>query len=113
MAILKDVEVYVTVNGHVLQEHVDDGAEDSLASLTRYIEAESGAEFVVHYKSLVSTKQAYVCKLSVDGSYVGSHFLYEKRASTYHSGLKSLEDGQWRSWPFKFTEIETSKLTFY
>lgn len=101
MAILKEIEVYVTVNGQVLQEYVDNEADDPPDSFTRYIEAHSDFEFVVHYKSLMSTNQIVCCRLSVDGFHIGSRLLNEQIMERACYRIKSRENGRWMLRPLK------------
>lgn len=119
MGILKDVEVFVKVNGEKLEEHIDhDDAGESANYMVRYVEAKDGAGFVIGFVSLVPFDVAYhgshSCQglsfaLSVDGQRVGSSVLYGTLLTGVARGVELREDGGWILKPFKFAQIVTSE----
>ena len=86
MAILKGLEAAVVVNGHELIEYEDDGSDEPGASntVTKYVEAVSGAEFEVILSCMPSFTPycpSVSFAVSVDGERVNGALLYQKEKS--------------------------------
>ena len=119
MGILKDVEVFVKVNGDKLEEHIDhDDAGESTDCMVRYVEAQDGAEFEIGFVSLVPFDITYhgshsyqgLCfALSVDGQKVRSTVVHGTRLSGTARGVELRENRGWILKPFKFAQIVTSE----
>ncbi|MCJ1352080.1 MAG: hypothetical protein MMC33_002064 [Icmadophila ericetorum] len=120
MGILKDVEVFVKVNGQKLKEYIDqDDAEDSTTHSVKYVEAKDAAVFEVSFASLVPFDLAYhgpqSCQglrfsLTVDGQKIHSLVLNGTLLTGKISGVEQKERGGWILKPFTFAQIETSEI---
>jgi hypothetical protein len=120
MAILKTrpgLEVDILVNGGVLTEYVNNEEPEDNSTVTKYVEAHSGKEFVVKYKSYDPFPQTrdvrfviYLDGRSADSSCVRAEELYTfggftKRGRRSKTGTKSFTQN------FLFRNLEISKCT--
>ncbi|KAF1921825.1 hypothetical protein BDU57DRAFT_545226 [Ampelomyces quisqualis] len=107
------VKVDVLVDNIALQQYEDDEeGQVSPATVTKYIEAQSGAEFVL--RNVFDEKPKYDVKVRVymDGSYVCGEILRLKgfHKGTYKQtidGARSTKDGMWVLAKFSFSDLKT------
>ena len=122
MAILKELEVHVTVNGQNLGEFIgnEGTGKDSSERLTRYVEAISNAEFKIEVAHMGHRLPKYEsskrCEdlgifVYIDGQEVRGQFLGHD-LKTEISSVNVLEGEQWKSKHFTFCEIKTSEYCF-
>ena len=118
MAILKEIEVVIRVNGQELKEYDDeDASNDDESSVSKYVEATSGAEFQVVTSAPISyqfSSDALAIKIYLDGVYVENGLVLKEHVRglcawqwqrTFH-GAKSFDGNRWELKPFKFVEIK-------
>ena len=116
MAILKDIEVVIRVNGQELKEYDDeDASNDDESSVSKYVEATSGAEFQILTsapKLYRFSSDAVAIKIYMDGAYVDDA-LFSKEDAGWTGAWKKSFDGarrfdgsRWKVKPFKFIEIK-------
>ena len=113
MAILKGLNVTICVNKKPLQEYADNDEEQLPDTITKYIEAVSGAKFEVcaQYEPTFESKapcSGAVFVTLLDGKMVENMPLEHskhigKLAYTY--GSCSLKQGKWMLERFRFSEI--------
>ncbi|KAK0514523.1 hypothetical protein JMJ35_003140 [Cladonia borealis] len=116
MAILKEIEVVIRVNGQELKEYDDeDASNDNESSVSKYVEATSGAQFQIATtapRSYQFSSDALLMKIYVDGVYVEGSLLRKKDAGwtrgwdQYHDGPRRFDGDRWEVKPFKFMEIK-------
>lgn len=123
MAWKKAVEVKVLVNGEAAQEYNDDD-EGSCGpkTITKYIEAITGAEFGVQIELKPSFRfpsELLCCYISIDGKQLNSTVFRKERFMVLPRGQKATFKGITRShgvtWSlekFKFAEVKTSQFEF-
>ena len=113
MAILNTLTASVVVNGADLKEYDhDDDQPETPNSLTRYIEASSGANFAIKYRfdhPLPEGCDGFNVALYLDGTEVEDVLPH---ISTTHSsmGIRELNFGKTVLRKYKFADIEIGKL---
>ena len=115
MAILKEIEVAIVVNGQELKEYDDeDASNDDQNSVSKYVEATSGAEFQIVTSAPIwydFSSDAVLMKIYLDGAYVENGLFLKKDARRTRArqrtfdGAKRFNGDQWEVKPFKFIEI--------
>jgi len=122
MVLKKVIEVKVLVNGSAAQEYDgDDDESNGPNTVTKYIEALSGAEFEVHYEAKPSFRfpcQHLEFNISIDGKVLDNRIISKERpdGSTPSrkgslTGIKT-SHGETRSIrKFRFSDINTSQFT--
>ena len=119
MAILKDIEVTVEVEGSSLHEYDDDESGNGYpASITKYVEAISGKAFSIKVyvsKSYNMTSDALIFYIYLDGKYQSNVLLLKTELrSSYGSWRRIVDGADWMSSsgrqtrPFHFEEIKHS-----
>ncbi|CAO2658837.1 Nn.00g065600.m01.CDS01 [Neocucurbitaria sp. VM-36] len=113
MAVLDDVpglNVEILVGGRPLHEYEDD-EEASPKAVTKYVEAQSGAEFYLRstFSAPFPTQYGVQMKVSVDGSsvrasYAKPEMLYKQHGYTQR-GISYQENGQWFHRNYCFTPL--------
>jgi hypothetical protein len=116
MTVLDNVpglEVTVQVNGSSLQEYNDDDSEPAPKSVTKYIEAISGAQFRVQYefKESFRTKNGILTDIYIDGKDIAGYVL---KANQLHgayvmSGKKERGGNEYFQRPFTFSQLSIGK----
>jgi hypothetical protein len=111
MAILKDVGVTVVVGGKELTEYEAGGSRDdqpeSPDTITRYVEATSGANFELRFEAKARSFDGHTAlKFSayLDGACMDNTVVYANRISTLQ-GVRSFEKGKWVIQNFRFTNL--------
>lgn len=122
MAILKELEVHVTVNGQNLEEFsgTDDARKDSPERLTRYVEAISNANFKIKVAYMEHCLPKYESSKPCEDLSISVYIDGQKLRRTYLgstlkkvvSSVHVLEGGQWKSKHSTFCEIMTSEYCF-
>lgn len=122
MAWKKAIEVKVVVNGTPAQEY-DDDDQETIAhnTVTKYIEAISGAEFEVQFelkRSYRFPSQHLVFQISVDGRVLDNSVVskeeFAERGQAWVGSLKGIMRSHGETWSlerFRFSEIKTSQST--
>lgn len=115
MAIIPDVpglEVEIVVKCTPLHEYVDQDEEGSAGTVTRYIEAVSGAEFAVQYRFSpdFEVKHALGIHVHVDGKNIASRVLKTRDRIFYGgsdliTGARSKEGGSFYISKFCFAAL--------
>ena len=121
MAILDDIEVTIQVNGQDLREYFDqDGDPSTDVSVSKYIEAVSGARFEVVImvpKSHKFLSDALTFRVFLDGSLVGKSGInkikvLKDKSNFYKKSIKGVSKpvgSGWEMRSFQFTEINISQ----
>lgn len=119
MAILKGIKVTIVVNGQDLLEYDDeDAGSNTQGSVSRYIEATSGAEFKITSsapKSYKFTSDAVRMDICLDGIVVDAGVLLKVRAKPDHAwdavfrGPRRSGRTGWECRPFMFAELLPGK----
>lgn len=111
MAILKDVGVTVVVSGKELTEYEAGGSRDdqpeSPDTITRYVEAISGANFELRFEAKARSFNGHTAlKFSayLDGACMDNSLVYANRRSTLR-GVRRFEKGKWAVQNFRFTNL--------
>ena len=125
MAILSEVEVTISANGNELQEYDEDAGEQNTSnSVTKYIEAltGAGADFQIDYHvkpTFQLTSSGISIPIRIDGQRMDDHRLAKNKElinlsrraySNSFMGARRAQDGEWNFQRFSFAEIETSRL---
>ena len=125
MAILKEIEASVIIDGNALTEYDDedtlDESSEHTSEVSKYIEAVSGAEFSIGLtvpKSYNFRGDALSFKTSLDGVYVESTFCREAKLKNlredWHktvAGSEVKNGTQWYLRPFKFGDIKIGETS--
>ncbi len=121
MVRIQGIEVSVLVNGIAAQEYESRDEEEEgqgTHTVTRYIEAVSGAEFAVQYEirpDFSFNSELLRVDVLIDGKYVDG-FINEKVEFQRHArrlketsiGAREVSGGKWTLQKFKFSVINTS-----
>lgn len=118
MAVLDHIEVTVQVDGQDLQEYVDEDSDRSDVSVSKYIEAISGARFVI--AATISTLHKFLSdalgmEVALDGTIVKKALFLERQRDKnlgHHrvfEGVVTFRDDQWKIRPFTFREVNTGE----
>ena len=115
MAIFKDIEAAVVVEGRDLAEYQDDEGSTT-DTITKYVEVVSGASFSVRYKhSQQFLKNHKSCgvqyKVEIDGKSVGKTVLHGGALSGSTSVKYSEVRGQQMQQEFRFSNLEIGKTS--
>ena len=115
MAILKEIEVAIVVNGQELKEYDDeDAGNDDQNSVSKYVEATSGAEFQIVTSAPIwfeFSSDAVMMKIYLDGAYVENVLFQKEEAGRTKAwqrtvdGARRFNGNRWVVKPFKFVEI--------
>lgn len=117
MAILPDqpgLKVEIYVNGSPLKEYDDDG-DLKPKTVTKYIEAVSGAQFKIKYSfhEPFPSKHDITAKVWVDGKVLNNTLIHKRdifhKSGYTCSGARSYLGGKCFSSAFKFAELEIGK----
>lgn len=123
MAWKKAIEVKVLVNGTPAQEYNDDeGESGGSPTVTKYIEAISGAEFAVQYelkRSLRFKSELLYIEIYIDGKSLDGELIeraaFEQNPRGYTRSLDGITRSYGETWSlekFKFSEIKISKSIY-
>ena len=96
MAILKKIKVTIEVDGKPLEEYHDNEEKDEARSITRYIEATSGATFAIKIRLKRSFKfltSALGFDFKLDGEYVDNYGLKKSEFKPHHGGHSHVQYG--------------------
>ena len=118
MAILKKISVAIVVNGQELREYDDeDAGKDDQNSLSKYVEATSGAEFQIVTSARTrfeSSTDVVLMEISLDGVCEVNSLVLKEDARWWTGAWQRTVDGVrrfdgkgWVVKPFKFVEITT------
>ncbi|MCJ1477393.1 hypothetical protein MMC13_006064 [Lambiella insularis] len=114
MAILRNLEVTVSVGGKSCVEHdtnIDVGKSESM--VTKYIEVISGQCFVVNCAinaGFPNKHKNIVFEIFVDGTWLESSILHKTKMNSFSfEGVISTSGGKWTLEAFKFTDILTTE----
>lgn len=121
MVLNKAIEVKVLVKGVPAQEYNDDEEESQgPKTVTKYIEAKSGAEFAVQIELTPPfwfPSEALEFDLSIDGKRLENVLLVKEQFIEHPRGQITILEGisrshgvTWSLEKFKFTEVTTSQL---
>ena len=121
MAWKKEIEVKVLVNGCATQEYEDEDEEaQGPNTVTKFIEAVSGAEFEVQYEmkpSFQFPSQHLVLELSIDGKVLDNAVLSKREPAANTSvwrgslrGLMRSHGVRWSLERFRFSDIKMSQF---
>jgi hypothetical protein len=114
------VQVTVECRGDSLPEYDNDEEEAHNNSLTKYIEAKSGAEFTIRLQLHPPYPvHAIYLKLSLDGKYVANRIVDESAYAKAKSGLRrdfgsvtsKIAEGQCIKQKFCFSELQVGMET--
>ena len=112
MAILKKLQVSVAVNDKDLPEYDDDEAEQLPNTVTKYVEAVSGATFQVHVSSEKKSARyggtSLSFKVELDGEGISKQHLRGRKTKSEIKGIRKLIDGQWTLERSRFSDIDIS-----
>ncbi|KAH7085198.1 hypothetical protein BKA63DRAFT_597881 [Paraphoma chrysanthemicola] len=104
-----DLEVNVTVNGKPLEEYVNSDETDDPKTITRYIEAVSGAEFALElaFRDKFPTKHDVGYEIEIDGNEVESSYCRKDSLPKVEviKGTDYLVDSKWFLQHFAFSEL--------
>ena len=116
MAILKDIKVAIVVNGQELREYDDeDAGDDDQNSVSKYVEATSGAEFQIATSAPMwyeFASDAVVMTIYVDGVCVEQGLFRKEKVgwsgawNRSFAGPSSFDGDGWKLKPFKFIDIK-------
>ena len=113
MVILKELEVTVQVDGAPLHEYDDDSEEpEEPNTTTRYIEAKSGAEFILHFQvqeTLNDLYAAIIFFVYIDSKYVAGRIVKKDEFIRRMDGVSTASEGVWQIRKFNFSAVELSK----
>lgn len=120
MAILKDIEVAIMINGQELREYDDeDVGNDDQNSLSKYVEATSDAEFKIISSAprwYQFTSDAVRMEIYMDGASADNCLLLKEDADRINAwqcdfdGATRFDGSRWEVKPFKFREITAGML---
>lgn len=120
MAISQDVpglKVEIRVNKEPLKEYDDDPDEPhEPRSVTKYVEAVSGAEFEIVIKLTCSLSLEHDCKaiISIDGKRARHPIFYKEKypivESHHFKGVTSSQSGKWFRENFCFSELNIGMI---
>lgn len=115
MAIIDDlpgVKIEVTVEGVAREEHTDPDVAEDERTITRYIEAATGQEFVVNIELLPDFEFKGTCvafEVSIDGRQVDSPTL--TKSSTFRTiSSKGVELAGGMIRKYRFADLETGEF---
>ena len=127
MAILKEIEASVIIDGKALTEYDDEDTRDEnsdpTSEVSKYIEAVSGAEFSISTtvpKSYNFVGNAIAFQLRLDGVWVAGQLLrkavLENMRKDWHMIIAGSEAKNGEGWylrPFKFDDIKIGETSLH
>ena len=127
MAILKEIQASVIIDGKALTEYDDedtlDESPDHTSEVSKYIEAVSDAEFGIRItvpRSYNFTGNAIAFELRLDGVWVAGQLLrkavLENMRKDWHKIIAGSEAKNGEGWylrPFKFDVIKIGETSFH
>jgi hypothetical protein len=107
------VEAEILIDGVATREYVDGEDQVEVDTVTRYVEAKSGADFAIRFRSTQKPKHDVSAEALVDGRSVMSTLvlLNDFCNGTLEStvdGVRSSKDGKWSLSKFFFSDLMTS-----
>ena len=122
MTVFENLEISIQVNEQNLQEYEDITGEQAPREISRYVEARSGAPFVVKItvpSEFEVTADGLLFQVLVDGFSI-QETLYmpkpERKSQSYDKivrGKEYEEDGLWKLRPLSFSEIKEGESSSY
>ena len=114
MPVFKSIDVHVTINSQKLPEFDDDNEESPPPNtVTKYIEAVTGAEFKIEVRSEekdIAKREGIRYSVSLDGNEMDKGVMDAKFTHSGHSsGARSLSNGKCTLKRYKFADIVISK----
>jgi hypothetical protein len=114
MAVTKShprIKVEVQVDGVAVQEYEDDDEQETVNTVTKYVEAVSNTDFVIGIHITPPwPQQSILFKIYLDGKYVRGNFIRQdtfKGTASKHTieGSNSTKNGQWYQQNFCFSDL--------
>ena len=106
------IKTQVLVDGAALEEYEDDEEHTEPNSVTKYVEAKSGAEFAIRSRFTEQPQYDILTRILLDGKYVMGqlailkYFHGDFLEQTAH-GVRSNKGGQWVLSKFAFSDLKT------
>jgi hypothetical protein len=111
------IKVGVQVDEVVVQEHEDDDEKSTDDTVTKYVEAKSGADFALSFQVTPPwPKQSILFQIHLDGKYARGTFAQQRdwigtSCKFIIGGSASSKNGQWYQQNFCFSDLSIGMLT--
>lgn len=109
------LKVFVSVDGAALEEYVDEDDERQVDSVTKYVEAISGAEFTIDVELLKPWPgSSILLDFYIDGKFMRGSFIMQKdftgpSVKICIAGVLHLEGKEWYIRKFCFSDLVVGK----
>jgi hypothetical protein len=106
------IEAQIVVGGVALREWEDEDDAGGEGEVVRYVEAVSGATFVIRYTFNERPKHDVLIDIELDGKWVAGKYSWLDSFRTGYkqcevAGVNSNETGRWMLAKFSFSDLKT------